>query len=600
MPSSSSRRALVLLVGALLVAHASVLSAADLRVPSDYATISAAVAAAEPGDTVRISAGEYVENVAIDKDLTMLGSGAAGTTIIRGTGEFAVTVSGRVHLERLTVTGPTTGIQIAAGSDVTIRDCRIADCPSDGIGFESSRDTIIRLYDSEILRNGDGIDLESTQGIIHGCEFRDNRDDAIDYDGDAGVLTIGNRIVGHRDDGIEIRLATTTLAVICRNIIEGCGEDGIELIDSPRPGPTHNIVAISENIIRDCGRFGVGCVDQETEQADEDQVKSTIYWGVNDIILCDEGAVSRNYRAQARQDYGLPRSVAVSTGPSSPFERFPLRRALLLGVIDMKPNITGETGKDMEGITVDADHIYVADDNAYMVHILSTKTGRIEGGIPTQPFPGTELSADGPEGLTLDAVSETRRRILLLDDATGTVFRLVPDAEARNPVESTEPWGTLLTMPEGIERVDGTLYFAFGRNKLGTARIADRRVSVGVQSEYTFEGFGRHVAGIGWDGEQLLATVAAYAGEQVHTGLSLVFSADKDTGHVSDVWSVGAFSEDPRGIAAWGDLVYVADGMSHYTDAKTGWLNAEGEKVFVIWLGAGDPPREVLERLPVR
>lgn len=40
--------------------------------------------------------------------------------------------------------------------------------------------------------------------------------------------------------------------------------------------------------------------------------------------------------------------------------------------------------------------------------------------------------------------------------------------------------------------------------------------------------------------------------------------------------------------------------MSHYTDAETGWLNAEGEKAFIIWLAEGDPPREVLERLPVR
>ena len=97
------------LTALLLLAHPSALTAAQLRVPTDHTTISAAVVAAAPGDSIRI-----------------------------------------------------------------------ADCPSDGIGFESSTDTVIRLYDSEVLRNGNGIDLEGTQGIIHNCQFRDNRDDGIE------------------------------------------------------------------------------------------------------------------------------------------------------------------------------------------------------------------------------------------------------------------------------------------------------------------------------------------------------------------------------------------------------------------------------------
>ncbi len=573
-------------------------AAAELGVPADYPTISAAVQAAGPGDVIRIAAGEYAENVAIDKDLSIIGHSAA-TTIIKGTAEYAVTISGRVLLEHLTVTGPETGIQVDKASELTVRNCRIVDCPSDGIGFESSTKTVLRLYDSEILRNGDGIDLEGTQGIIADCELSNNRDDGLDYDGNAGVLTFRNHIANNRDDGIEIRLATTTLAIICRNVIEGNGEDGIEFIDSPRPDPTYNIASISENVIRNCDRFGVGCVDQETEEAAEGQVKATIYWGVNDIVGCAKGAVSPNYVAQGRQDLGLPRAVSVSTGASGAAKRLPLRHALLLGIIDMKPNISGESAGDLEGVAVDAEHIYVADDVQRRIHIVSTKTGRLEGGIPTKPFPDSDLLCDGPEGLSFVGPPDARR-LLLADDATGNLFHLSLQRENLGHVESWEAWGEVLRMPEGVEYVDGTLFFAFDGRKLAAADPKTKRLLDGFAPAYVFEGFGRHVAGVGWDGERLLLTAAAYAGEKVHSGRSLVFGADRDTGEVLGIWSVGAFASDPRGIATWGGLAYVVDGMSHYTDAETGWLNAEGEKVFIIWLAEGDPPREVLERLPVR
>jgi len=41
---------------------------------AQYTTISAAVAAAQPGDTIRVSPGTYDESVTVDKKLTILGS----------------------------------------------------------------------------------------------------------------------------------------------------------------------------------------------------------------------------------------------------------------------------------------------------------------------------------------------------------------------------------------------------------------------------------------------------------------------------------------------------------------------------------------------
>jgi parallel beta-helix repeat protein len=50
-------------------------SAATINVPSDYPTIQAAVIAASPGDTINVAAGTYIEQVVINKNLTLIGIG---------------------------------------------------------------------------------------------------------------------------------------------------------------------------------------------------------------------------------------------------------------------------------------------------------------------------------------------------------------------------------------------------------------------------------------------------------------------------------------------------------------------------------------------
>jgi hypothetical protein len=88
-----------------IFACGTVAQAAVLKVPQQYATIQAAVNAAQEGDTVRVAAGTYAERVLIEgKAIALLGAGAAETTIdaahsgrpitLSNTGTGQVTVAG--------------------------------------------------------------------------------------------------------------------------------------------------------------------------------------------------------------------------------------------------------------------------------------------------------------------------------------------------------------------------------------------------------------------------------------------------------------------------------------------------------------------------
>lgn len=76
-------------VSVTVLALACVCSAADLNVPSGpYPTISAAVAAANPGDRILVASGIYNENVVVNKQLTIEGAGTS--TVVNGGGSPAI------------------------------------------------------------------------------------------------------------------------------------------------------------------------------------------------------------------------------------------------------------------------------------------------------------------------------------------------------------------------------------------------------------------------------------------------------------------------------------------------------------------------------
>jgi predicted outer membrane repeat protein len=100
--------ALCLVAGITWVAPAaSPVHAATIRnVPSDYATIQAAIDAADPGDTIAVAPGTYEGHSSLDKSLTIESTGGAGSTTLDGKADgFPIIAAALTTGETLTVRG---------------------------------------------------------------------------------------------------------------------------------------------------------------------------------------------------------------------------------------------------------------------------------------------------------------------------------------------------------------------------------------------------------------------------------------------------------------------------------------------------------------
>lgn len=196
---------------------------APLRVPTDHATIQAAVDASADGDTILVAPGIHAgpvdlgaKRLALVSEHFLTGNpqAIAATVIDGGGGDFVLRIG---DSER-----PGGGSLIQG---FTIRN------GDDGITATDAFD----LVHCRVTETTDGIDYEGGGGTVRDCRFDHNRDDAIDLDGPTAVLIEQCELVDNGDDGIEIRLhphaGPDTLDIVVRdNLIAGNGEDGIQLI----------------------------------------------------------------------------------------------------------------------------------------------------------------------------------------------------------------------------------------------------------------------------------------------------------------------------------------------------------------------------------
>ena len=146
----------------------STVSSAVIYVPDNYATIQGAVNNAAAGDTIIVRDGTYLENVKVNKRLTIRSENGPASTIVEspeGVNDHVLTVTAdHVHINGLTVKNATgkneAGRYDYAGLYISAHHCNITDnmAMNNAYGFflsESSKNTLINNVASGQI--GDGI-----------------------------------------------------------------------------------------------------------------------------------------------------------------------------------------------------------------------------------------------------------------------------------------------------------------------------------------------------------------------------------------------------------------------------------------------------------
>jgi hypothetical protein len=221
-----------------------------LRVPEDYATIQAAISAAEAGDVIQVQGGTYAENLILDRPVVLTAAAfdpvnpANNTAIIEGGGGVAITI-------------PSDLTQMPTIRGFVIR--------GNNIGIQSSSPFIVEF--NCFLASSDQVNYQwGSGGANRNNLYFKAGDDAIQLDNtDRPLLIENNRILYATDDGIEVNLQDKPSPPalvdvnIWNNMIIGSREDGIQLIDFPgEPQNTNRRFVILGNLIANSQKAGIG------------------------------------------------------------------------------------------------------------------------------------------------------------------------------------------------------------------------------------------------------------------------------------------------------------------------------------------------------
>lgn len=210
-----------LLFALFVLLAAPLADAADLRVPSEFGSVDEALEAAQACDRILLAPGTYEGTWFIDKDVLLMGDGAAGDVILDGD-EFgnALSILQGARVANLTITGAARGIDmfgpwtevdgvrfeglqigvLAADASGRIHDSVFTDISVTGIDANRSAlwiddNTFVDVPVAiEIIRGEGRILRAEASGSGWGARVSQSRVDVIDstfHDGDTGVFLQG-------------------------------------------------------------------------------------------------------------------------------------------------------------------------------------------------------------------------------------------------------------------------------------------------------------------------------------------------------------------------------------------------------------------------
>ncbi|MER7673326.1 right-handed parallel beta-helix repeat-containing protein [Kitasatospora sp. NPDC096128] len=282
------------------------------RRAGEYDTLTEALAAAEPGDTVTVRPGTFRENLLLDKPVTIVPAQGPGTVRIEPASGVAITVTAAATVRDLVVEGgdssapavlvtgaqatpafsgcrietrSATGVEISGGARPTLRGCVVAN--PGGLGLRlRGEGTAAAFEDCEVAAAGQAglavlggataaldrcrIHHASGAGVLlsdpgsaaelTGCEIYEIRGSGVQAEAQAGGRLVDCDI--HRVTGNGLTLDGEAELVLTGCRVHDLPENGADLRGRAK-------LTLSNSTVRDFGRGALSVWDQGTEAVAE-------------------------------------------------------------------------------------------------------------------------------------------------------------------------------------------------------------------------------------------------------------------------------------------------------------------------------------------
>ena len=519
------------------------------HISGERGSLSEAVSRAEDGDVLVLGEGHFEGDLHLDKRLSIRGSGS-GTVI--ETQKGALEVRSRVVIESLSIQGGAVGLRLSGPkANLTLQNVALRHCDREAVVVTDESDSRLVIKDCIFTDNGTGVRVGNGQVMIVESSFSGHRENAVQIVGNVQTVVSKNTFEDNSGNGLEVYLDRRTYAFVIENRFHEHEKDAIRIFNAPSDA-NRNVLVVSNNRMEANQGRALAVVEKSDQVLDDRPVRASLWGGANQIDASLDEKFSENVRSLGLESTELsePVKVVLHRGDDKEEQFVHMQYPIPLGLFA----INGL--RDAEGIVVEKHPRgllgWITDDRAESLLWINLRKNEI-----VQRYPMKELFPTGqfrhPEGVTLQhGVSGTQ--IFVSDDDAQKIVSMSLHNEAlqiRDSI-STVLWHR---SPEDLEIIHDTMY-VIGQHRLTAVDHDTQMVRDGFPIRLDPEGHGGHMAGLSFDGSALLLTTSDNQGSETGT----IIQINPLTGDVLNMWSLGSYIRDPRGISSYEGLVFVVDG----------------------------------------